>query len=343
MDQPRDDVPPLPLTTRLRSGLWRLFPGLAVAVLIAAVAELVARQYGGPVMLLALLIGIALNGFGRASRTAPGISVAGSTFLRLGVVCLGARIGAQDVASLGAGPLLAVGGAVAATIVFGVLLARRLGLGTERGFLTGGATAICGASAALAISAALPKRPGLERDTGFAIIAVTAASTLAMILYPLYTALLGLDDATAGFLIGATIHDVAQVVGAGFTISDTAGETATLTKLFRVALLVPVVFVASVAFGQAQGKRGWRAYMPAPMLLGFIAMAGANSLGLLPDRAIAAFTVISRELLVIAVAAIGLKTNLADLRAMGWRPVALVLAETLVLLALISAVVWLIL
>ncbi len=322
-------------TTPPRSIRHSVFPGLALAVLIAATAELVTLQFGGPVMLVALLLGIALNLFGREAVTAPGVVFAGKTVLKIGVVCLGARIGAGDLAEIGVVPLLLVTVAVLATIAGGVMIARWLGLGPERGFLTGGATSICGASAALAISAAMPDRPGKERDTVFTIVAVTAASTLAMVLYPLLAKALGLDDTAAGYLIGATIHDVAQVVGAGFTISESAGETATLTKLFRVALLIPVVLAASIIFAQRGASRR-AGLIPPPMLIGFILLAVANSLGALPDAIAGLLADLSRLLLVVAVAAIGLRTDLSELRKVGGRSILLVAAETLLLLGLIA-------
>jgi uncharacterized integral membrane protein (TIGR00698 family) len=325
-------------TAKLHTTARSIFPGFALAILIAAAAELVTRQFGGPVMLLALLMGIALNLFGREEVTAPGIAFSGKTVLKIGVACLGARIGVSELAAIGVVPLVSVAMAVAATIAAGVLMARWLGLGAGRGFLTGGATSICGASAALAISAAMPDRPGKERDTVFTIVAVTAASTIAMVLYPLLAGALGLDDTAAGYLIGATIHDVAQVVGAGFTISEEAGETATLTKLFRVALLIPVVLAASMIF--ASSDRSWRSgLVPPPMLIGFVALAGLNSLGLLPAAIAEALATLSRILLVIAVAAIGLRTDLSEVRKVGPRSILLVIGETLFLLILVVALV----
>jgi uncharacterized integral membrane protein (TIGR00698 family) len=313
-----------------------VFPGLALALLIGAAAQLVAVRYGGPVMLLALLLGIALNLFGREVLTQPGITFAAKTVLRLGVVCLGARIGVGELVEIGVPALLLVTVGVGLTIWAGVAVGKRLGVGLERGYLTGGATAICGASAALAISAAMPDRPEKERDTVFAVVAVTAISTICMVLYPLLTGLLGLDDTAAGFLIGATIHDVAQVVGAGYTISETAGDTATLTKLFRVALLVPVV-IATVLIFAPPGGRSRAGLLPPPMLVGFVALAALNSLGYLPPVAAEGLTELSRLCLVTAVAAIGVRTDLAQLREVGARSIVLVIAETVFLLVLVAA------
>jgi len=312
-------------------------PGIAVAVLVAAAAMFVAREYGGPVMLFALLLGMALAVFGRDRRTRPGVTFCGKTLLRIGVALLGARIGTQEIAALGLAPLGLVALAVVGTILFGVLLGRATGLGAERGVLTGGATAICGASAALAISAALPDGPHRERDTLFTVVAVTTLSTVAMILYPLLTRALGMDDHAAGIVLGGSIHDVAQVVGAGYTISQEAGDTATLTKLFRVALLAPVVLAVAFLFRDRTARRGPRGLAPPPMLVGFIALATLNSLGLLPEAVTLAATAASTWLLVVAVGAIGLRTNLSDLRELGWRPLALVIGETGFLLIVLLA------
>jgi len=313
----------------------RLFPGLAVVVLIAAAAQYVAGEYGGPVMLFALLIGMALSVFGADARTRPGVVIGASRVLRVGVALLGARIGADEIAALGAPSLALVLLGVLGTIAFGIVLARLMHLGAPRGMLTGGATAICGASAALAISAAMPERPGKERDTLFTIIAVTTLSTVAMVVYPLIARSLGLGDVAAGLLLGGSIHDVAQVVGAGYTISRDAGDTATLTKLFRVALLAPVVLAVAVAFRERAATHGLRGLAPPPMLVGFVALAALNTAGLLPAAAVSAATGASSWLLVIAVAAIGVRTNLADLRQVGWRPLALVVSETVFLLAVL--------
>ena len=105
--------------------------------------------------------------------------------------------------------------------------------------------AICGASAALAISSVLPKSENHERDTVFTVIGVTALSTIAMIIYPLIIALFHLDHAAIGVFLGGTIHDVAPLVGAGFSVSDETGNVATFTKLLRVAMLLPVVVTLS--------------------------------------------------------------------------------------------------
>jgi uncharacterized membrane protein YadS len=124
-----------------------------------------------------------------------------------------------------------------------------LNLPREFGILAGGAVAICGASAALAVSSVLPKSETLEQNTILVIIGVATLSSLAMIGYPILAAQLGLADISAGLFFGGSIHDVAQVLGAGYAISEDAGEVATVTKLLRVALLFPIVSLIALWVG----------------------------------------------------------------------------------------------
>jgi uncharacterized integral membrane protein (TIGR00698 family) len=209
--------------------------------------------------------------------------------------------------------------------------------------LSGGAVGICGASAAMAIASVLPRNAESERDTILTVVAVTALSTLAMILYPMLVAVTGLDHEQAGVFLGGTIHDVAQVVGAGYIISPRTGDVATYVKLLRVAMLLPVVF--AIALIVARGRKGQvergRAEFPL-FLLGFIALVVIGSLGWAPKPAIGAANEISRWCLVTAIAALGMKTSFRKLAAVGWRPIALMVFETAWLAGLVFVVVrWL--
>ena len=144
--------------------------------------------------------------------------------------------------------------------------------------MAGAGTAICGASATLATSIVLPAYKGKEADVAFVVVAVNALSTLAMLLYPLICKSLGFDEQTTGIMLGATIHDVAQVVGAGYAVSETAGNTAVIVKLFRVLLLFPVVVIIGWMFARRDvaadvGK------IPIPVFaLVFVALCVLNSI-----------------------------------------------------------------
>ena len=135
--------------------------------------------------------------------------------------------------------------AVTCTIVLGIVMAKWMGFKTFFGFLSGGSVAICGASAALAIATAFPHHPQKDRATLFVVISVSTLSTIAMVGYPILVGWLGLDPVQAGVFLGGTIHDVAQVVGAGYSMGQETGDTATVIKLMRVAMLVPVILVAA--------------------------------------------------------------------------------------------------
>ena len=215
--------------------------GIFLAVVVAVAAQFLSDHYGAPAMLMALLLGIALNFLSEQGPCKPGIEFTARNVLRLGVALLGVRISTELLAGLSAGQIGLVIAAVALTIGIGVLAARLLGRGWRLGLLTGGSVAICGASAAMAISAVLPRNEHSERNLIFTVLSVTVLSTFAMISYPILVQRLGLSDHVAGLFLGATIHDVAQVVGAGFSLSENAGEVATLVKLIRVAMLAPVV------------------------------------------------------------------------------------------------------
>lgn len=315
---------------RLRAAIRLLAPGVLMAALVAITAQFLAEHYATPAMLLALLIGIALGFLGEEGRTVAGIQFAARDLLRFGVALLGVRISLSLIAGLGAEMIALVMAAVALTIGFGLLAGRLMRQDWRFGFLTAGSVAICGASAAVAISAILPRDSRSEERLAFAVMGVTVLSTMAMVAYPIIVATLGMNDVEAGLFLGGTIHDVAQVVGAGFTISEPAGEAATLIKLFRVALLAPVVLIAALLIrrmpeGPADGQRP--PLVPG-FVLGFLALATLASLGVLPEPVIGFLGDLSRWLLLMAIAAVGMKTNLKQVLSLGGAAMALMVLET---------------
>lgn len=313
-------------------------PGLMLALLVAIAATFLVEHHGGSVMLLALLLGMAFHFLSAEPRTAPGIDFASRTVLRIGVGLLGARVTFDQIGALGPGTILVVICCVAATIGFGLLVARLTGRHWSFGMLTGGAVAICGASAALAIAAVLPRRHLRDKDILFTVVAVTSLSTLAMVLYPILFAQFGFGEREAGLLIGATIHDVAQVVGAGYAVSEEAGDTATIVKLMRVALL-PVV-VGALWFASRSGEESSGAVSLPFFLVAFCALVVVNSLGLLPQALASFLSDLSRWLLVTAIAALGMKTALKDMFALGAGHIVVVVSITLFLLALAILLTW---
>ena len=226
---------------------------------------------------------------------------------------------------------------VASTITLGLLLARWCKRPVAEGLLSGCAVGICGASAALAVSSVLPATRENERFTLLTVVGVTLMSTLAMVLYPLLAGAIGLSAAQAGIFFGATIHDVAQVVAAGMMLSDAgntaAADSATVVKLFRIMLLMPVVLLLTLAL--RTGSKG-RANMAADeqpallpgFLLAFIAFMLLATFSLVPTALAQSAGGASRALLVLAIAAAGVKTSFENLLKLGWTPVLMLLAES---------------
>ncbi|MEM9247462.1 MAG: putative sulfate exporter family transporter [Pseudomonadota bacterium] len=315
-----------------------LFPGVLIAVLVALAAQFVAEHYGAPAMLMALLFGIALNFLGHAGPASAGIDASARTILRFGVALLGARISIETLSFLGWGMVGLLVAGTAATIAFGVVLARFLGQGPRFAILTAGAVAICGASAAMAIAAVLPKDERSERNLLFTVLGVTVLSTAAMILYPILTRALGFDEITAGAFIGATVHDVAQVVGAGFSISETAGETSTLVKLIRVSFLAPVVVLIALWWRHVEPGAATAGVTIVPaFVIGFLILATLNSLGVIPAALGSLLAQISSWALLAAIAAVGMKTDMSRILEVGHGAIALIILETLFLAGLILA------
>ena len=226
------------------------YQGMLVCVMIALSATFLSEHFGGPQLLYALLIGLSFHFIIKSTQIKPGVDFCGRSILRLGVALLGARITLGQVAQLGLDTVLLTALGVVLTMASGLLLAKLLGSTRDEGLLSGGAVAICGASAALAIASVLPQNPRNERFTLLTVVGVTVLSTIAMIAYPFGLKLLAVTPQQAGTFLGATIHDVAQVVAAGMMLGQHAGDTATVVKLFRVMLLTPVVFVIAIVYRQ---------------------------------------------------------------------------------------------
>ena len=314
------------------------FPGLMACLTVSMAATFLSEHYHGPTMLFALLLGMAFNFSTQSNGPAvPGIEFASKRILRFGIALLGLRISFTEIGNLGISTVALVVVTVVSTIVVGMALARVLGFKDNFGVLTGSAVAICGASAAMAVSAVLRKGKNHERDTLFTVVGVTALSTVAMITYPLVVGYFQLDETLAGVFIGASIHDVAQVVGAGYTSSDQTGDVATLVKLMRVAMLAPIVFIFALTLGEKDAGTSGPPAMPL-FLVAFIVLMLANNLLPIPTFVVEQLVSLSRWCLVTAIVAIGMKTSLGQLTEVGGKAILLIVLETLFLAALVLVV-----
>src|SRR5688500_8423304 len=338
------------LTTR------RLGPGIALSVAVALVswlaeplfAEGIRAAFGWsyklPAIVIALIIGIALNGVACRPVFEPGLTWCVKRLLRIAIGLLGVRIALSDIVDLGWGTALLVVAAMALTIASGVWLARLLRVGDGYGALAGAATAVCGASATLATATVVPHYDQKGADVAFTVVAANAVSTIVMLAYPPLCVLLGLDALTTGVMLGATIHDMAQVVGAGYAVSEPVGNTAVIVKLFRVFLLLPVVLLVGWWFMLRSGTAA-EAKVPVPVFaLAFLALCLVNSAAPLFPALTPVYAPVKAALilastwgLLVAIAALGLGTSLASILRIGWRHIAVFTGTTLVILAVVTA------
>ena len=314
----------------------RILPGLAAAACIAVIARITAPATPFPPVLLALAGGLLLSSAGQRPIMGPGIAVSTKLVLRVGVGLLGAQITFANIQGLGfAAALLAIG-VLGFTLTAGLFLAKRFGLSHELGWLTAGAVAICGASAALAIAAVLPKSKSVDNNAAACVASITVIGTVAMLLYPFIAQGIGLSPRAAGAFLGASLHEVVQAVGAGFVFSEEAGQVATTVKLMRVACLGPVVLLVSWWARRGQSiQTGGRPPLVPRFLVAFAILAVLASIGAIPSALLPVLTEISRFCLLVAIAALGLKVSFAKLAVFGWRPLLVLILQSL-LIGLIS-------
>lgn len=319
-----------------------LLPGLVVAGTAAFAALWLSDQYGAPSILMGLLLGFALNFASADDRLLPGLNLCSQTLLRIGIVLLGFRITFAEVASLGIWTFVGLVGLMVAVILVGVLAARMVRLDAHFGLLAGGATAICGISAALALWSIIGSRRVDQEQFAIVVLGTTIASAIALTFYPALAALAGLDDTQAGFLIGSSIHDVAQAIGGGFAFSDKAGEVATVVKLSRVTLLVPLLLAVTIllrgsggAAGSQDDERSFSLRQGVPWFIaGFALLVVINSLVEVPEIVGETGMGLASFFLLLAVTAAAMKSNLSGLLANGLRSFVPVITTTLTAFAL---------
>jgi uncharacterized integral membrane protein (TIGR00698 family) len=316
---------------RSRLDKWKtLWPGFAVCAIASIAAAWLSEHYAAPIILMGLLIGLALNFITSEPRVHPGLDFVSKSCLRWGIVVLGTQVTIGQIGDLGPVPFLALLMVMAAAMVAALLVARLSGASTAVGILAGGATAICGASAALALFGVLGAKRVSQAQFALTLVVVSLASALAMSFYPPLAGALHLDDRQAGFLIGASIHDVAQAIGGGYAYSDVAGSYATIVKLSRVALLAPIVTIVSLwaADDDAQGRH-WIRKLALPWFIAlFLVVVVMNSIVVVPASVAHWCLTLSKALLLLAVTATAMRSRLDLVMQMGWRAAMPVVAAT---------------
>ncbi|KIZ39398.1 membrane protein [Rhodopseudomonas palustris] len=320
-----------PQAPPLATGIW---PGLLLAAIVTAAAYAL-RQLPGATffspMILAIVIGIAFqNVIGTPHKAHAGVAFALRRLLRLAIVLLGLQLTAAQVAAVGGKGIAVIALTLVATFLFTTWLGRLLGVDRKLTELIAAGTSICGASAVIATNTVTQAH---DEDVAYAIACVTVFGSIAMFVYPLLPGLLALSPHGYGLWAGASIHEIAQVVAAGFQNGRDSGEFATIAKLSRVMLLAPVVIALGLLAARRLRRHGHAANSAkAPMpwfVFGFIAMVGLNSLVAIPPEIKSGIASATTLLLAMALAAMGLETKIDKLRAKGLRPLLLGLAAAL--------------
>lgn len=319
---PEAPKPPHPVAHRRR--VAALAPGL---VLTAGVAGLAfgLRQIPGlglfSPLILAIVIGVAIqNILGAPARTKAGVVFAMRPILRFGIILLGFQLTAAQIAEVGARGAMVIVTTLVATFLFTAWLGHLLGVDRKLAQLIGAGTAICGASAVIATNSVTAAH---DEDVAYAVACVTLFGSAAMFVYPLLQAPLGLDPRAFGLWAGASIHEIAQVVAAAFQAGKEAGDFGTIAKLARVTLLAPVVLtLGAITTRRTPGEAGGRAPIPW-FVFGFLAVIGLNSVIVLAPGTRSLIVTATTFLLAMALAAMGLETDLRKLRAKGFRPLLL--------------------
>jgi len=323
-------------------------PGIALSAAVAVTAYLVApylaRLVPIPAIVIALIIGVAMNPWVAAQKIfAPGMVFCVKTLLRGAVALLGIRVSVAEIIALGPMTAGLVVLAMLVTLAAAMALARLHRQSLFYGALAGAGTAVCGASATLATATVLPNYPGKDADIAFVVVTTNSLATLAMVIYPPLCALLGFDPLSTGVMLGGTIHDVAQVVGAGYAVSPTVGNTAVIVKLFRVLLLLPTVLGIGWILTRS-GVRHGEARVPVPVFaLVFIAFCIVNSVLLLVPGPVPGYAAVKMVMidasnwgLLLAIGALGLGTSISAIVALGWRAIATVVGTTVVILVVVT-------
>ena len=304
----------------------KYWKGLALTLAIA----LVATQIGKALPLLgaaaaAIALGIAVRAaLGSQPGIAPGASFAAKRILRIAVILLGASLSLQQMWAMGAGTFAIILVVVALSLVIITWMGRRLSLSAHLSTLIAVGTAICGASA---IAAASPIIRADEEETTYAVSTIFAFNALALFTFPTLGHALGLGDHVFGVWAGTAIHDTSSVVAAAYTFSNKAGAYATVVKLARTTLIIPVLLLLSAVWGFLAPKERSGAD-PAPawykafpwFVFGFVGLAALRSIGLLPPAAADLLTSVAKFLIVLALAGVGLGADLRKLRATGLKP-----------------------
>ena len=308
-------------------------PGLLVCILAGILAAHISKITMIPVMLLAIIIGLLLHVLNSVSILKDGINWSSRGLLYTGVALMGLRIDLTDLSQVGFMAPLFVILTLITTLLVGYAIARALGQSKDFSILMSGAVGICGVSAAAAICSALEDNPLRDAQLAITVAGITVLSTLAMLLYPFISNALNLNILESGIFMGGGIHNVSQAVGAGYAVSNEAGDLAVIFKLIRVSMLLPVIIIISLVWGKGSStpypnvRSKLKASTP-PFLVVFCLLALLSCLNIVPDLAKNAGNISAHWALIISLVAIGIKTDTRLVMKVGAKPLTIMTLTT---------------
>jgi len=318
--------------------------GITVCAFIGGLAILGSQAYDVPVMLTAIILGLIVHFLASVDELNSGINWCAKNLLYIGVALLGLRIDLTDLSQTGYIIPAIIISTLFATIAIGFVISRAFGQTKGFSLLIGSSVAICGVSAAAAISATMENSENHEQELAITVAGITVLSTIAMILYPAIAQGLKLSDLASGMLMGGGIHNVSQAVGAGLTVSEGSGDISVLLKLLRVSMLLPIIFIVAIFVGKKTAAKHtnigqkFLAYFP-PFLITFFILALLSCLHVVPT----AITIAGKELaniaLVISLVAIGIKTDLKQVVTVGAKPlIAMTITTTALAMIILTSI-----
>jgi len=307
--------------------LYKNLPGIIFVILIAYIANSMGKELpliGSTVIAIAL--GVLIKNFlSIPVQFEPGISYSLKKGLKYAIILLGSSLSLLQVVQIGKDSLLIIVVVVTLGIILTHYIGRMLGLSGKLPLLLGVGTAICGATAIATVS---PIMDSKDEETAFAITTIFIFNVIAVIAYPLLGLAFGMSDEAFGIWAGTAIQDTSSVVAAGYAYSDEAGGIATVVKLTRTLFLIPLAVLIGVMYSMKNKKetesKGGKVNLVKIFpffILGFLGMAILNTLGFFSEQVVTALTSVSKFMILMAMAGVGLGADFKKMKAIGLRPI----------------------
>ena len=327
----------------------RFILGIGICFAVAGVSVLVERLVPGDLLgasIIALFMGTIINSFFHPDWIKPALKFTSKKILKLAIILLGASLSVKVIMSVGKMTFFVMIFTFAVCFGGGYFIRKLFGLNWKLSNLISAGTGICGGSAVAAIA---PVIDAEDKDIAFAMSSTFLFDMVMVALYPIMGRLLGMSDIAYGIWAGTSVNDTASVVASGYAFSEAAGDFATMVKLTRTVAIIPTVLVFAYIgtrikrkeLQTADGGKKVNLMKIIPwFIVGFLALAGLNSIGYIPAEASAIMKTASKFLMVTALAAIGLGTSLTDFKKAGFAPMLYgIIIDTLVTCTAL-AVIW---